>query len=183
MEEQICEKFLEAIEILEGTYCLCDAELIIPEIEAAKLILDSTYSELKDGVYYANLICKELYCKIREARARAYELLCCAIKVLNDKGGIVDPYCFSEADELIREAICYIEKAKGLLCGPCDKSCCESCEASCESSCEASCESSCEASCESSCESSCSGLYTSCGSSSYCDSSSMTSSCLTSSCC
>ena len=61
MEEHICEKFSQAVEILEETYCLCDQELIIPEIEAAKAILDSTYSELKDGVYYANLICKELY--------------------------------------------------------------------------------------------------------------------------
>jgi len=171
MEEHICQKFSQAIGILEETYCLCDQTLIIADIESAKAILDSTYSELKDDVYYANLICKELYCKIREARARAYELLCCAVNVLNDKGGMVDPYCFSEADELIREAICYIEKAKELLCGHCKDSCCES-----------SCEASCESSCEASCESSCSGLYTSCGSSSYCDSSSMTSSCLTSSC-
>ena len=166
MEEQICEQFTHAIDILEETYCLCDKDLISKAITEVKDILLLTRSELKDDVYYANLICKELYCKIRDDRDCAYELLCCAEKVLDDQGGVVDPYCFSEVDELIREAICYLEKAKSLLCDSCkDKD---------------SCESLCESSCESLCESSCSGLYQSCGSSSYCDSSSMTSSCLSS---
>ena len=190
MEEQICEQFTHAIDILEETYCLCDKDLISKAITEVKDILLLTRSELKDDVYYANLICKELYCKIRDDRDCAYELLCCAEKVLDDQGGVVDPYCFSEVDELIREAICYLEKAKSLLCDSCkDKDSCESlcessceslCESSCESFCESLCESLCESSCESLCESSCSGLYQSCGSSSYCDSSSMNSSCLSS---
>ena len=178
MEEHICEKFTFAIETLEETYCVCDEMVIRDGIESAKALLLSTYSELLKDVYYANLICKELYCKIRENRDCAVELLCCALEVLDDQGGKVDPFCFGEVDDMIRESICYIEKAKVLLCEDCCEDSCNS--ASCESSCSASCDSSslsCSDSCSDSCDSSSLSCSDSCSSSlscsTSCDSSSL----------
>ena len=178
-ELMICESFERALESLEDTLCSCDAGLIKENVTFAIEQLNSTYSPLKNDVYYANLICKELYCNIRENREKAIYLLNCAYELLCDQGGLVEGYCYGEADNLIREAMGNIEKAKKLLCDCCDSSCssssscCSSSSSCCDtSSCDSSCDtSSCSSSCDtSSCSSSCdtSSCDTSCDTSSSC---------------
>jgi hypothetical protein len=185
MEEQICENYTTVIERLKETYCVCDKESLLNDVEAAKVLLETIRKELKDLYYTPDSICKELYCKVREANVSAYELLSCAVKLLNDQGGITEPYCFSEVDDLIREAVAYLEKANSLLCDQCDESCetssCDLYKSSCESSCDTS---SCDTSslCDTtSCDTSSSCGSSSCDTSSLCDTSLCdTSSCLTS---
>lgn len=166
-ESRVCSKFEEAVSLLRETFCSCDSVYIRSQVDQALVLLESTYGELKNDVYYANLICKELYCKVRDARLRSIELLECALQALNDQGGHVDECCFGEADSMIRDAIEYLEQGSNLLCGCL-------CEDSCNSS---ACSSSSDCCDTSACDTS------SCGTSS-CDTTSCgTSSCDTSSSC
>jgi len=181
----ICQTFEQAVDVLKETLCSCDAEFIKEHVLLAAALLESTYSPLKNDVYYANLICKELYCNIRENREKALYLLKCAFEVLSDKGGLVDGYCYGEADNMIREAICHIKEAEKLLCD-CSSSCsCESCSSSSSCSCDSSSSCSCDSSSSSSScsdSSSCDSSSSSCSdsSSSSCSSSSSSSSCFSS---
>ena len=126
--DSVCLAFINVIDILSQTLGSTDVEAIVENVEAALQELKDTYSPLKDDVYYANMICKELYCKVRSDRAQAMELLECSLKVLADNGGKVEPYWLGESEELICEAIRYTKQAKKLLCGA---ECCDTESGSC----------------------------------------------------
>ena len=125
MADYICEKFQEVIDLLNQTFENCDQAEIVELIKEAIQILEDLYAPIKDDLYYAHLICKELYCDLRDCREKAIELLggvedsccvdaCCevdcpkeylstgALQALEDKGGCCE---LGEADALIREAI------------------------------------------------------------------------------
>jgi len=194
MTDYICEKFQEVIDLLNETFKVCDETEIAELLQQAIKILQDLYSPLKD-LYYAHLICKELYCEVRTCRERAIELLggkcesfeqgiCVrfytgALQVLNDTGG---DNC-GEADVLIKEAIEIVCECKNALCKCCQYDSCnsscskasDSCDTSCSNSCSNSCDTS-SSSCSSS-SSSCGSSSSSCGSSSSCDTSSSCSRC------
>jgi hypothetical protein len=158
MTEIVCLKFKEAIELLEKAYCSKSMEKILEYVELAHGVLESTYSPLKDDVYYANQICKELYCKVRAYREKALYNLECVLELSQDKGG---KCCsFKEIKDLIGEAIDLVEKARRLLCkkdcGECSE--CSSCSdsSSCSTSSSCSDSSSCSTSSNCSTSSSCS---------------------------
>ena len=178
MTEFVCSKFEDSIAILEEALSLDSVEEIIIKISLAYNDLLSTYSPLKDDVYYANKICKNLYCIVRENRSKALHDLECALELNQDKG---DKCCLKkEIKQLISESIPFICKAKNDLCLDCS---CDSCEthsnsSSSSSSCDSSSSSS---SCCDSSSSSSSSCSSSCSSSS--SDSSISSSSDSSSCC
>ena len=170
---EVCHVFETVLEELEETFC----EFYPPDVQHAVCDaieqLEGTFDPLLDG-YYGLLYCKEVYCNVRDFRDTAVTYLHCAKKVLaqfdpEDCSRV--PFAsrlsekeFGDTNDYIREAICWIEKARLCLCfvvvdcedGDCEDDCdSDSCESdSCDSdSCDSdSCDSdSCDSdSCDSS---------------------------------
>ena len=164
--DSVCLAFINVIDHLSQTLGSTDVEAIVVNVKEALRELKKTYSPLKDDVYYANMICKELYCKVRSDRAQAMELLECALKVLADNGGKVEPYWLGESEELICEAIKYAKQAKKLLCG---SECCDT-DSGCSCASLSDCLDtvSCGFDLNSACDTSSCGLSSDCDTSSIC---------------
>lgn len=110
MQKEVCQTFTLVIKQLRTLCKEQDLDVVLEVVTLAVQELEATYRPLLDG-YYATEFCKEVYCAVREFRTNALNLLKCVLSMLGENKPNV-----CEIHGMIDEAICWLQKAKTLLC-------------------------------------------------------------------